>query len=319
MRIANKSRLDFKTCCWAAIVLIACCSMSFVLGRLSGGNILVDAGLLTATYSGNSIAASTAQDRISTTSSTGAIATPASKKGWASIDVFFGNADLLSPPDSAAATKKWFSQVNQDEIVATLLRNKRGGFFIDLAANHATHWSNTFGLEKNLDWNGLCMEPNPMYWRQLAFRRCQVVGAVVGGERDALVHFRYQAIRGGAYGRITNEGTEGSQPAYTVPLLEVLERYNTPREIDYLSLDVEGAESLIITRFPLNEYKIKVITVERLDEEGMAYLQKYGYVQTYLVRKVVGETLWVHESVQNELDFDSVDKIYKLSKITHEI
>ena len=33
---------------------------------------------------------------------------------------------------------------------------------------------------------------------------------------------------------------------YTVPLLEVLQRHEAPPVIDYLSLDVEGAEFLIM-------------------------------------------------------------------------
>ena len=39
-----------------------------------------------------------------------------------------------------------------------------GGYFIDLAANDWQKDSNTYALEAFDDWNGLCVEPNDVYW-----------------------------------------------------------------------------------------------------------------------------------------------------------
>lgn len=72
--------------------------------------------------------------------------------GWHTIDVFYGDKDLLAVEDG----KQWFSQVKQDEIVSTLFRGKTGGFFVDLASNHAVSLSNTLGLERQLQWQGAC-------------------------------------------------------------------------------------------------------------------------------------------------------------------
>ena len=82
---------------------------------------------------------------------------------------------------------------------------------------------------------------------------------------------------------------------YTVPLLEILQRYNAPRTIDYLSLDVEGAEGYIMEIFPLEDYQIQVMTIERPSEELQAFLRKHGFG---MVQKLTrwGETLWAHES-----------------------
>ena len=51
--------------------------------------------------------------------------------------------------------RDWYSQWRQDEVVATLFRGKRNGYFIDLAANHAYKLSNTYALEQKYDWNGV--------------------------------------------------------------------------------------------------------------------------------------------------------------------
>jgi hypothetical protein len=80
--------------------------------------------------------------------------------------------------------RQWHSQARQDELVVALLRNKTNGFFIDLAANDAVQLSNTYALERYYHWQGVCIEPNPMYWYNLtAFRTCVIVGAVVGDQR----------------------------------------------------------------------------------------------------------------------------------------
>ena len=56
----------------------------------------------------------------------------------------------------------------KDRTAAKLLRSKRGGFFLDLAANEPVVLSNTRSLERDLGWKGVCIEANPFYWQGLA-------------------------------------------------------------------------------------------------------------------------------------------------------
>lgn len=235
--------------------------------------------------------------------------------GWHSVEVFYGKTDHLErmlPPDQG----EWFSQARQDELVATLLRGKRNGYFIDLAANDATILSNTYSLEKKLGWNGLCVEPNPIYWANLTYRDCQVVGAVAGNQRMEEVYFRFFGVGGGIIG--SHNGTKfdnpsryksESTPRYTVPLTEILTRFNAPKTIDYLSLDVEGAEEFIMQNFPLNEYKISLMTVERASPSLRALFEKNGFsTPTRLTNW--GETIWAHESVLASLDLSNIETFH---------
>jgi hypothetical protein len=212
---------------------------------------------------------------------------PSSEKGWHSVDVFYGESDLFE--QTLPADQKWYSQAGQDQLIVELLNGKTSGYFIDLAANDAVSLSNTYSLEKSYDWNGLCIEPNPVYWYNLTFRECQVIGAVVGQERMEKVHFRFQA---GDHGGIAGEGFD--------------------IEIDYLSLDVEGAEAFVLKNFPLNKYKIKLITAERLRGEARSYLEANGF--QFLKRLTRwGESLYAHESVLNSLNMSALER-YPLAK-----
>ena len=52
---------------------------------------------------------------------------------------------------------------------------------------------------------------------------------------------------------------------YVVPsitLLDVLNYYNAPNNIDYLSLDIEGSEYDVLSSFDFETYNIEIITVE---------------------------------------------------------
>lgn len=237
---------------------------------------------------------------------------PPNDGGWRRIDVFYGQSDPLDDLFPSNSTNHpWFSQAAQDELIIGLLRGKRDGYFIDLAANDATLLSNTYALERFYGWNGLCVEPNPSYWKNLTYRKCQTVGAVIGNTRDEPVWFRFEA---GDHGGIAGDGFNNgkrwqrhSHREYTVPLLEVLQRYNVPTVIDYLSLDVEGAEAFIMKQFPLHQYRINIITAERLKGEIRSHLKDNGFEFICKLTRW-GESLWVHRSVKDQLDWSVIQR-----------
>jgi hypothetical protein len=230
-------------------------------------------------------------------------------QGWKKIDVFYGTTQ-----DSENKRSKWHSQAKQDQVVIGLLRDKREGFFIDLAANDARKLSNTYALERRFGWQGLCIEPNPEYWFDLSrFRTCKVVAAIVGQDRMEEIKFNYRGVYGGINREDFDNGEEyktESIPAFTVPLQEVLERTDTPHVIDYLSLDVEGAETYIMKNFPLSSYRIKIMTVERPDKELQLHLLANGFKLMGDISHF-GETLWIHNDYISGLDLSVLDEVFK--------
>jgi hypothetical protein len=229
----------------------------------------------------------------------------------------------------------WSSQVGQDKLIHKLTRQLNGGYFVDLAANDATFISNTYILETKYGWNGLCIEANSRYWSRLAYRKCTIVGAVIGHNRLEEIEFNFgkaaeQTVinfepsgadnREGAFGGIvdprfdnTPNRTRNSQEGLaslvkrsTVTLEEVLDRFNAPTVIDYMSLDVEGAETYIMEGFPFHKYMFKIMTVERPKHELRALLSAHGY--TFLMKiSTWGETVWINEAFRDEFDLNSTD------------
>lgn len=247
--------------------------------------------------------------------------------GWKSIDVFFGNSSQLVATSEIDADfyvgRRWFAQARQDELVVRLLRYPTGGYFVDLAANDAVKISNTFALERDYHWRGLCIEPNARYWWSLAHRQCHVIGAVVGRQRLQEVQFKFPnraAAQGGIVGFDNAEASRFGEdaPRLTVRLEEILERYNAPAVIDYLSLDVEGAETFVLETFRFERYRFRIITVERPTDELKRLLTRHGYVELKQLKRW-GETLWAHELEQKQLDWtaldlDTAESVYKQPK-----
>jgi Methyltransferase FkbM domain len=256
--------------------------------------------------------------------------------GWNTLHVYYGNrnAILWDPPRAdepeskhettkenvapalpsfTNQTRSSYSQVFQDEIVATLLGDS--GYFIDLAANDARQYSNTLALEQYHAWRGLCIEPNPVYWYRLSHRQCTVVAALVGEASttraldsttfatDQLVPVKFRGVFGGMLSKIdeklANTKHEPDAPTeyrYTVSLREILERFQVPRTIDYLSLDIEGMEFMVMEHFPFDRYVVKIMTVERPKVRLRKLLKEQGYLLVKHLATAWGETLWVHNS-----------------------
>mmetsp|Transcript_10506 Transcript_10506/g.20701 ORF Transcript_10506/g.20701 Transcript_10506/m.20701 type:complete len:312 (-) Transcript_10506:66-1001(-) len=196
-------------------------------------------------------------------------------------------------------TEQWPSQVGQDRTIRDIFHGKRGGFFVDLAANDAVKYSNSLQLEQEYGWNGLCIEANTKYLEKHLKRRCALAVAAVGKRTGEVVEFNFG--RGEVGGIIGSQfDNKQVQPATTqkVPLVSVaklFEDFNVPSVIDYMSLDIEGAELYAFEEFPWDRYTFLTITVER--PKGLsAVLEKNGYT---FVRNHgrFGDAMFIHKSM----------------------
>ena len=59
------------------------------------------------------------------------------------------------------------SQLGQDLKVLKFYNNKKNGFFVEIGASDGINLSNTYLLEKEYDWKGVCVEPIPYNYEKL--------------------------------------------------------------------------------------------------------------------------------------------------------
>mmetsp|Transcript_37557 Transcript_37557/g.118420 ORF Transcript_37557/g.118420 Transcript_37557/m.118420 type:complete len:194 (+) Transcript_37557:1416-1997(+) len=87
----------------------------------------------------------------------------------------------------------------------------------------------------------------------------------------------------------------------TVTLVDVLREAKAPAVIDYLSLDIEGAEEEALSEAALEAYTFLVITVERPTSTLVKRMVDKGY--HYLtVHGTFGDLMFVHDSLPSFQD-----------------
>jgi len=165
------------------------------------------------------------------------------------------------------------SQCYQDIFVLYETGYKKNGYFVDFGATNGKSINNSFLLEKDYGWTGIVAEPNPFYHEELKKNRdCHISEKCVYSRSNETIDFinceipDLSSIR--EYGFLDEHSRARESGNITrietVSLLDLLEEYNAPQVIDYLSIDTEGSEYIILESFFANskEYQFRTITVE---------------------------------------------------------
>lgn len=175
----------------------------------------------------------------------------------------------------------------QDDWVFDRTTQKRNGFYIEVGAHDGIHHSNTKFLEDQLGWTGILIEPQQHLFEMLKKNRPnnRLYDCVIGprtGERDVfLVGNSYGGLQGYMPPDWLSEhrrrGTR-MELRETAFLGDLINDYQTPDTIDYLSIDTEGSEYAILESiygYHLTNWRVNIITVEfRYDTVLLAKLEE---------------------------------------------
>lgn len=186
-----------------------------------------------------------------------------------------------------------FSQLGQDKWVMEVLNNKQNGVFVDVGAVDGIQLSNTYSLETNSNWTGLCVEPSKQYQKLIENRKCLTDKRAVYNENGKMVKFLEVHSRDpfnmfSGIDESLDDYTRAGEfyNVKTVTLDSLLKEHNLVPGIDYLSIDTEGSEWEIIKDFPFSKWKIKLITIEHNMVEPQRsqifqLLSSYGYLRDF--------------------------------------
>ena len=198
--------------------------------------------------------------------------------------------------------KKSLSQGGQDFwVFGEVFNGKRNGYFLEAGAAHGHALSNTFLLEKRYHWRGLCIEANPILFRDLKRVRSTICLNMCLDSIEGEVDFLIRGLVGG----IVDDNTDNKSSYFTSDhneivkvktktLYSILKDENAPKIIDYFSLDVEGAEERVLSKFPFNEYIFNCLTIERPSKKLKEILVLNGYI---LIKEIPEhDAFYIHES-----------------------
>lgn len=183
---------------------------------------------------------------------------------------------------------RMFSQFKQDHYIFVNHFSKldRRGVYIDLASNEPVTMSNSYFFDICLGWDGICVEANPQYHDKIRLlRSCKLIPRCVSDTENRKVSY---VLAGGLGGisetiRFREISQERKIQMNCLTMRDVLGL--NIRNIDYMSLDVEGHEIQVLNGFDWNTTKVSIITIE-ISEETLPsienFLTKKGYVRHWV-------------------------------------
>lgn len=179
------------------------------------------------------------------------------------------------------------SQIGQDAWVIQQLGNKRGGYFVDVGAYDGVTLSNSYRLEKEFDWQGVCVEANGAAFTKLKEARiCHCVPFACWSHSNVLINFNHHPDEM-LSGIVDHSATTVLE---TKSLTDICDEAYAPRQIDYISIDVEGCEDEILSTFDMDKYAVTAWTVEHnYRRDTVDWLFNFFNDRGYLVR------FWKHD------------------------
>jgi len=214
--------------------------------------------------------------------------------------------------------KTYYSQHGQDRFLEEyIFRGYSNGIFVDVGANDGISINNTLYFEKTNNWTGINIEPMKAEFETLKKERpnCVNLNCAVSdfnGTDEFLQISGYSSMISGLKNEYDDrhlqrldyeikkyDGNAGVITVQTRTLESIFDEYKL-KSINFLSIDVEGAEFKVIKSINFNKVFIDVICFENnykdLSVEIINHLKNRGYFM--LSSEGAADILMVHrESV----------------------
>jgi FkbM family methyltransferase len=188
-----------------------------------------------------------------------------------------------------------FAQNFQDLFALWAAGGRRTGYFVEFGTLNGRDFSNTYTLEK-LGWNGIVAEPHPSYADKIpAVRNCHFSDLCVFDKTGDTVEFR--AVIGrpalSAIGetqlnddKVSLRENYRESSVQTITLNDLLDKFDAPPVIDFISIDTEGSELRILKAFDFSKREVLSFCIEHNfaeRDELAAIMQSNGYRRVFPV------------------------------------
>lgn len=187
---------------------------------------------------------------------------------------------------------KLHSYGNEELIIRDFFQDRRDGFFVDIGCAWPVKNSNTYYLEKHLGWKGIGVDGLPDFapgWRE-SRPQSTFLNYLVTERSDRQEKFFKVAVWGLStaekdVAKDLNVAREIEVPGITLD--DLLERQGV-KEIDLLSIDVEGHQRSVLAGFDLQRWKPKLVCIEDEGPVSVAWFKQRGYapIERYRFRDV---------------------------------
>src|SRR3989339_30832 len=191
---------------------------------------------------------------------------------------------------------KSYSQEGEDMILRRLFEQQPNGFYVDVGAHHPKRFSNTYFFYKT-GWRGINIDamPNSMELFNKIRPRDINIEKPVSDKKEILTYYAFNEPALNGFSKELSQEYINLNKSFhiiftkeieSVTLEEILNKYLPKnQEIDFLSIDVEGLDFMVLKSNDFEKYQPKVILMEILDSslyeiqnsEITIFLKNQGY------------------------------------------
>jgi len=209
---------------------------------------------------------------------------------------------------------KSYSQEGEDMILKRLFGGQKFGFYVDVGAHHPKRFSNTYYFYKK-GWSGINIDAMP--GSMIAFDKFRPrdinIEKPISDKKQILTYYAFNEPALNTFSKELaveyekeNYFIKFTRDIETTTLEDILDR-NLPRnqDIDFLSVDVEGLDLMVLRSNNFEKYKPKIVLIEilgnsfsEIENNKIAdYLRQYGY---FIFAKTVNTVFFVNNSFKKD-------------------
>lgn len=165
--------------------------------------------------------------------------------------------------------KKSYAMDNEDTAVLNYFKDKKNGFYVDVGCYHPIHRNNTYLLHKQ-GWSGVNidtsefsidlfnhMRPNDLNYNSAISNKNEVVKLFYQKELSQLSTTEIDQAKTVFQGNIKEKEVQ----AFTLDEILYRNKYKNSK-IDFLDIDVEGADLKVLEGLSFDKYKPELVCVE---------------------------------------------------------
>jgi FkbM family methyltransferase len=181
----------------------------------------------------------------------------------------------------------YFSQEGEDIILDKVFFDKKNGFYVDIGAHHPVNFSNTYKYYLR-GWSGINVDAMPGSMQPFKINRPRDINLEMGvSDNGGVLTFNvfdkpglntFDKEIAEKHALELNAKLRQKIDVHTAPLAEILDMHIPEgREIDFMSIDVEGFDLKVLKSNNWDKYKPMVILVESIDASIDSILQSDIY------------------------------------------
>ncbi|MCC5788780.1 MAG: FkbM family methyltransferase [Opitutales bacterium] len=230
-------------------------------------------------------------------------------------------------------SRKYFGQKGDDFVIWSLFSDGFKGYFVDVGAFDGIHLSNTYSFEL-AGWTGVCVEANPDYFPLLEKNRPAsrtIHAACVSDTSQARVEFLSEPL--GLLSGIEAYKTQNMEKRYAargmsfpgwtrilVPgktLTQILEDAGAPRNISFLSIDVEGTERDVLLGLDFSKFSFRLIVAESNSAKDKSAIDSLLAEHGYFASRKLGANTFYVQSIEDSDCLTAVSGTIKIEDTLH--